>query len=55
MLRAVADQLWEALLPEELRRLPLELARVDALLDDPVFFARVRAVLRPADGSAVDA
>lgn len=54
MLRAVADQLWEALLPEELRRLPLELARVDAL-DDPVFFARVRAVLRPADGSAVDA
>jgi hypothetical protein len=42
MLRTVADQptLWEAILPEELRRLPVELARVDALLDDPVFFAR---------------
>jgi transposase, IS5 family len=41
MLRTVADQptLWEAILPEELRRLPVELARVDALLDDPVFFA----------------
>src|SRR5215218_7184857 len=41
MLRTVADQptLWEAILPEELRRLPDELARVDVLLDDPVFFA----------------
>src|SRR4051812_450119 len=41
MLRTVADQptLWEAILPEELRRLPVELARVDALLNDPVFFA----------------
>jgi IS5 family transposase len=41
MLRTVADQptLWEAILPEELRRLPEELSRVDALLDDPVFFA----------------
>src|SRR4051812_43532575 len=41
MLRTVADQptLWEAILPEELRRLPVELARVNALLDDPVFFA----------------
>ena len=41
MLRTVADQptLWEAILPDELRRLPVELARVDALLDDPVFFA----------------
>ena len=40
MLRTVAEQptLWEAILPEELRRLPVELARVDALLDDPVFF-----------------
>lgn len=25
--------------PEELRRLPAELARIDVLLDDPVFFA----------------
>ena len=41
MLRTVADQpsLWEAILPEELRRLPIELARIDVLLDDPVFFA----------------
>jgi IS5 family transposase len=31
--------LWESLLPEEVLRLPAELARVDALLDDPVFFA----------------
>jgi transposase, IS5 family len=29
----------EAVLPEEVLRLPEELARVDALLDDPVFFA----------------
>lgn len=41
MLRTVSDQpsLWEALLPAELLVLPAELARVDALLDDPVFFA----------------
>jgi transposase, IS5 family len=40
MLRTVADQptLWEAILLEELRRLPAELARVNVLLDDPVFF-----------------
>jgi len=31
--------LWEAVLPAEVLRLPVELARVDALLDDPVFFA----------------
>jgi hypothetical protein len=32
-------------LPKELRRLSMELARMDAVLDDPVFFAPVRAVL----------
>jgi transposase, IS5 family len=37
--RAVEVSLWEAVLPEEVLRLPEELARVDALLDDPVFFA----------------
>jgi transposase, IS5 family len=39
--RTVGDQcsLWESVLPEELLRLPEELARVDALLDDPAFFA----------------
>jgi IS5 family transposase len=31
--------LWDAILPSELLVLPVELARVDALLDDPVFFA----------------
>jgi IS5 family transposase len=41
VLRTVGDQvsLWESLLPDEVRRLPEELARVDALLDDRVFFA----------------
>jgi transposase, IS5 family len=41
MFRTIGDQpsLWESLLPEEVLRLPVELARVDALLDDPAFFA----------------
>ena len=41
VLRTVNDQLslWDAILPSELLVLPAELARVDALLDDPVFFA----------------
>jgi transposase, IS5 family len=41
VLRTVNDQLslWDAILPAELLVLPGELARVDALLDDPVFFA----------------
>jgi IS5 family transposase len=39
--RTVNDQptLWDAILPSELLVLPVELARVDALLDDPGFFA----------------
>ncbi len=37
--RAADVSLWEAVLPPEMLRLPEELARVDALLDDPVFFA----------------
>ena len=38
--RTLSDQpsLWESILPEQVRRLPDELARVDALLDDPAFF-----------------
>jgi IS5 family transposase len=41
MFRTVGDQppLWESQLPAEVARLPQELARVDALLDDPAFFA----------------
>jgi IS5 family transposase len=41
VLRTVNDQptLWDAILPSELLVLPAELARVDALLDDRVFFA----------------
>jgi transposase, IS5 family len=41
VLRTVNDQLslWDAILPSELLVLPGELARVDALLDDAVFFA----------------
>jgi len=40
VLRTRAEQvsLWEAVLLAEVLRLPAELARVDALLDDPVFF-----------------
>jgi IS5 family transposase len=39
--RTVGDQpsLFESVLPEQLLRLPEELARVDALLDDPAFLA----------------
>ena len=41
MFRTLGDHVpaWESLLPAEVLRLPAELARVDALLDDPVFFA----------------
>jgi transposase, IS5 family len=41
---------WELLLPEELLRLPEELARVDALLDDPVFFAPFAPYFHPVLG-----
>jgi transposase, IS5 family len=45
----VGDQcsLWESVLPEELLRLPKELARVDALLDDARFSPRLcRSLIR---------
>jgi IS5 family transposase len=35
--------LWESVLPDELLRLPAELARVDALMDDERFFVPFRA------------
>ena len=41
MFRTVGDQpsLFESVLPPELLRLPVELERVDALLDDPAFYS----------------
>jgi IS5 family transposase len=52
MFRTVADQasLWEAVLPPELLRLPDELARVDALLDDEVFFGPFEPFFDPRLG-----
>ncbi len=52
MFRTVGDQpsLWESLLPEEVLRLPAGLARVDALLDDPAFFAPFAAHFDPLIG-----
>jgi transposase, IS5 family len=50
--RTVNDQLslWEAILPPELLVLPAELARVDALLDDAVFFASFEPYFDPRVG-----
>jgi hypothetical protein len=50
--RTVNDQptLWDAILPCELLVLPAELARVDALLDDPVFFAPFMCYFDPVIG-----
>ena len=41
---------WESSLPPELLRLPEELARVDALLDDPAFFAPFAPYFHPVLG-----
>lgn len=50
--RTVGDppSLFESLLPEELLRLPVELQRVDALLDDPAFFAPFAPFFDPRIG-----
>ena len=52
MFRTEGDQppLWESLLPAEVLRLPDELARVDALLDDPPFFAPFAPYFHPVIG-----
>ena len=52
MFRTVGDRpaLWESLLPAEVLRLPQELARVDALLDDPAFFAPFAPYFHPVPG-----
>jgi IS5 family transposase len=43
---------WESLLPPRLLRLPEELARVDALLDDPAFFVPFAPYFHPVLGRA---
>jgi len=43
---------WESLLPAEVLRLAEDLARVDALLDDPVFFAPFARYFHPVLGRA---
>ena len=52
MLRTHAEQvsLWEAVLPDEVRRLPVELERVDRLLDDEVFFGPFVPFFHPTAG-----
>jgi IS5 family transposase len=42
--------LWDSILPPELLVLPVELARVDGLLDDPVFFTPFVAFFDPVIG-----
>ena len=52
MFRTIGDRpsSWESRLPPELLRLPEELARVDALLDDPAFFAPFAPHFHPVIG-----
>jgi len=52
MFRTIGDgpSAWELLLPAEVLRLPEDLARVDALLDDPAFFAPFAPFFHPVLG-----
>ena len=52
MFRTIGDgpSAWELLLPPEVLRLPGELSRVDAFLDDPVFFAPFAPHFHPVLG-----
>jgi IS5 family transposase len=52
MFRTRAEQVseWEVALPPEVLRLPEELAQVDVLLDDPVFFAPFAPFFDPRMG-----
>ena len=52
VLRTTNEQatLWESILPAEVWGLPAELDRIDALLDDPVFFAPFAAHFDPVMG-----
>ena len=46
-LRNLQPSLWESVLPEVCLRLPAELERVDAWLDDEAFFAQFREHFDP--------
>src|SRR5437660_9188954 len=48
--RAVGESLWEAVLPAELRELPAELGKVDAILDEDRFLAAFRSRLTAPTG-----
>ena len=48
--RSVGESLWEAVLPAELRELPAELGKVDAILDEDRFLAPFRSRLTAAIG-----
>src|SRR5437667_297887 len=48
--RAVGESLWEAVLPAELRELPAELGKVDAILDEDRFLAPFRSRLTAPTG-----
>ena len=48
--RALGESLWEAVLPAELRELPPELAKVDAILDEERFLAPFRSRLTATIG-----
>ena len=52
MFRTIDDRpsSWESRLPPEVLRLPEELARVDALLDDPAFSAPFAPDYHPVIG-----
>ena len=48
--RALGESLWEAVLPAELRELPPELGKVDAVLDDDRFLVPFRSRLTASIG-----
>ena len=48
--RSVGESLWEAVLPAEVRELPAELGKVDAILDDDRFLVPFRARLSATIG-----
>src|SRR5262249_54732713 len=47
---APPDPSWESIIPAEYLRLPAQMERVDALLDDERFFAPFTAVFSPDQG-----